>query len=202
MKVNIDEIREVIQEHFTREHPDFILTKRIMEKLTPIVIDGLEKAPLNMSMEEAKPSIDRFLEQNKVINFVKERQPFTEPIPENVINDVKKYFKDFMQNYSILHIYRRSNHPEDRYLYSITAKDTKGEYACWSSWNQSLNSLNHGHYNISSEQECIDLLKSMFTDLTDETDKYGMEASQYENHDSNAEEQKSNIVFMNNRRGR
>lgn len=36
----------------------------------------------------------------------------------------------------------------------LSAKKDDGTYAVWSSWNQELNTLNHGHYNLKATADC------------------------------------------------
>ena len=64
------------------------------------------------------------------------------------------YFKENLPRYTILDIRRHSYHPADHYLYMVKAKKDDGTYAVWTSWNQSTKSLNCGHYDLSSEEDC------------------------------------------------
>lgn len=80
--------------------------------------------------------------------------------------DVKKqvylYFKENLPRYTVLNIRRQSYHPEDDYLYMVSAKKDDGTYAAWTSWNQSTKSLNHGHYNLSSEEDCEKVMDGFY----------------------------------------
>lgn len=196
MKVDIEAIEKIIEEHYAEKRPDLIITKRLLSRLCPIVAEGLEKASDGMTMESAMPFIDDFLEKENIIEFIKERQPNLKPVPGHVVVDLRMYFEDFLPNYTICHIYRKSNYLEDSNLYSVTARNTNGTYSCWSSWNEGTQSLNHGHYNLSSEEDGINILAEYFSDVTDEPDKYGMFRNYFEDFDRAKDGQgmKGNII--------
>jgi len=75
-------------------------------------------------------------------------------VSNQVIENVKNYLKENLPKYTVVEVTRHSNHPDDHYLYHIIAKTqspTWGDtYACWTSWNDSTQSLNFGHYNLDS----------------------------------------------------
>ena len=64
--------------------------------------------------------------------------------------NVQEYFKEHLPNYTVEEVSRHSNHPEDHYLYHVIAKNQNNEYACWTSWNETTQSLNFGHYGLES----------------------------------------------------
>lgn len=68
--------------------------------------------------------------------------------------NVELYFKEHLPKYTVLEIKRKSCHPDDSYLYMVSAKKNDGTYAVWTSWNVETCSLNHGHYNLASAEEC------------------------------------------------
>ena len=71
-----------------------------------------------------------------------------------VKKDVELYFKEHLPQYTVvLEIRRKSNHPDDDYLYMVSAKKSDNTYAVWT-WNESTKSLNHGHYNLKSVEDC------------------------------------------------
>ena len=72
-----------------------------------------------------------------------------------VRKDIELYFKDHLPKYTVLEIRRKSNHPDDYYLWMVSAKKPDGTYAVWNSWNQLTKSLNHGHYGLKSAEDCI-----------------------------------------------
>ena len=71
-----------------------------------------------------------------------------------VLVQVERYFAENLPKYKVLKIRRQSYHPEDDYLYMVSAKKDDGTYAVWTCWNQSIKSLNCGHYDLSSEEDC------------------------------------------------
>ena len=72
----------------------------------------------------------------------------------DVLEQVERYFAENLPKYKVLEIRRQSYHPEDDYLYMVSAKKDDGTYAVWTCWNQSIKSLNCGHYDLSSEEDC------------------------------------------------
>lgn len=78
---------------------------------------------------------------------------------------IELYFKKNLPQYTVLEIRRKSSHPEDSYLFMVSAKKDDGTYAVWSSWNDALQSLNHGHYDLKSAEECERVIKE-YTDDT------------------------------------
>lgn len=199
MKVSEEEIREYIKNHYAEKHTEFHITERILSRLTPIIIEGLEKAPQSISMERADPSIEAFLEKNNILEFVREKQPNTQPIPEQVIHSLNAYFEEHLSGYEICHVYRKSNYQEDGQVYSVTARNGKGEYACWSSWNAVVGSLNQGHYNLPTEADGIHILLDLFNDVTDEPERFGMlhicyEAPMEKCEQTEVQQEKNNII--------
>lgn len=212
MEVTINEVSNVIQSYYNEKYPEFILTKRIMDNLILIVHKGLSNASDSMKMSQAYSSIYDFLEKDNILDFVKSRQPYTLPIPSQVIEDIENYFSVNFPDMHVCHICRKSNHPEEQNLYMVIASNNNGTYSCWSSWNTTTSSLNYGHYNLKSEQEGISILKDLFNDITDEQDKYGLNACEYYNNQMIQEESQQNpadtdlnessIIISNRHRGK
>lgn len=75
---------------------------------------------------------------------------------------VQLYFKKHLPQYTVLEVRKKSCHPDDWYLYMVSAKNNEGKYALWTSWNENSQSLNHGHYNLSSIDECEKLFEEFF----------------------------------------
>ncbi len=71
---------------------------------------------------------------------------------------VADYFRKNLPNFTVLGIVRKSLHPDDSYLYMIVSKKDDGSYAFWDCWNESTQSLNHGHYGIESLDACVKLV--------------------------------------------
>lgn len=85
---------------------------------------------------------------------------------DTIASDVKMqvyfYFKEELPRYTLLDIRRQSNHPEDHYLYMVKAKKDDGTYTVWTCWNQSTKSLNCGHYDLQSEEDCEKVMDEFY----------------------------------------
>lgn len=79
---------------------------------------------------------------------------------------VEFYFKENLPQYTVLEIRRKSSHPDDSHLWVVSAKKEDGTYAIWTSWNESTLSLNHGHYNIKSLEDCEKVIKEYVDDTS------------------------------------
>jgi hypothetical protein len=162
-------------------------------------------------MEETEEAIADKLSAHSTMECLQARQPYLEP----VANDVIESIKDYMTHGSLSHIKpirvsRASNSPEDHYLYFVTAYNTTTDmYACWTSWNQLTQTLNYGHYNISSLADVDELFAERFNDITYEPELYGPKYTQVEidsvenikkneKHDNNAQ----NVNYCIVRKGR
>lgn len=82
------------------------------------------------------------------------------PVPQEVKENVKKYLTE--ENLGeLVDVMRASEHPEDWYLFHVIAR--KGDnYSCWTSWNETTQSLNFGHYNLNSEEGAREICKEFF----------------------------------------
>lgn len=77
-----------------------------------------------------------------------------------VLRHVEIYFMKHLPQYSVLTVSRKSLHPNDGYLYIVSAKNERNNtYAVWSCWNERIQSLNHGNYGIKSLKDCEKLVK-------------------------------------------
>lgn len=79
-----------------------------------------------------------------------------------VRENVELYFKKYLPEYTVLEIRRKSYHPADSYLWMVSAKKEDGTYAVWTAWNESSQSLNYGHYNLKSIEECEKIFKEFY----------------------------------------
>ncbi len=75
---------------------------------------------------------------------------------------VDLYLKEYLPKYTLLEIRKKSCYPNDDYLYMVSAKKEDGSYAFWSSWNERLQTLNHGHYNLQSVEDCEKLFEEFY----------------------------------------
>ena len=73
-----------------------------------------------------------------------------------VKTNIRKYFSESqgLNDFEVIDVRKSSDHPDDSYLFHVIGlnKQTK-EYAVWTSWNKTMKSLNHGHYNLTSFEE-------------------------------------------------
>ena len=75
-------------------------------------------------------------------------------VPENVRNNVNKYFAEGhgLTNYEPLAVGQHRGNGEASYLYIVLGRQIRGEnFAVWTCWNESTQSLNHGHYDLSEQ---------------------------------------------------
>lgn len=72
-----------------------------------------------------------------------------------VVMHIKAYFKSYLPGYSVLEVRRKSFHPDDDYLFMVSAKKNDDDtYAVFTNWNEQTQCLNHGHYNLKSIKDC------------------------------------------------
>lgn len=72
-----------------------------------------------------------------------------------VYKNVRSYFERELKNYEVILV--RQKITED-YLYRVMAQHKiTGEYAVWTCWNETTQSLNFGHYDLTKET-AIDIL--------------------------------------------
>ena len=132
---------------------------------TPSIISMTDAFPLKYI---SSPEDMAFME-----NCIKTHQPNVKPIPTSTIEHIKEYFEENLPQYNLCSIHRKSNHSEDSHLYMVIARKNDGSYAFWTSWNESTNSLNYGHYGLYNYADCEVALNEYFNDITDEIKKYG-----------------------------
>lgn len=103
-------------------------------------------------------------ESNKMIHLLD--SAIMAQVKINVIN-----YLDKNNLGKLVDIMPASEHPDDYYLYHVIAKkpntnkvfhDGEWNYSCWTCYNASTNSLNYGHYNLSSEKEARKICNEMF----------------------------------------
>jgi hypothetical protein len=173
MNFEIGNLQAYIEDYYNQKHPEFIITARIRERISAVIMNN--KNIGNVPKELLEKEITDFLERNNTLKFVKERQPELSLIPIDVVDHVCEYFKQELKNYKVLSVYRKSNYPNDSFIYSVLAQHKNGEYACWTIWNESIQSLNHGHMGIPTMENAMRILKENFNDITGDLEKYGLE---------------------------
>jgi hypothetical protein len=173
MNFEINNLQAYIEDYYKRNYPDFIITSRIKERINTIILNNENIE--NMPSEHLEKEIIGFLERKNTLRFVKMRQPEMSLIKADVVNHVCEYFDKELNDYKVLSIYRKSNYPDDSFLYSVLAQHKNGTYACWTNWNENIQSLNHGHTFIPTLENAMKILKDNFNDITGDTEKFGLE---------------------------
>lgn len=158
-------VKDILTARFSKEPENLLITNGIADAVAKFIIANSYNSP----------SLEEVISGPNIINFIKNNQPFLESIDENVQLDIENYFKgsSSLSKYKVVGIFRASNHPEDKEMYSVIAKKDD-IYACWSSWNERTKSMNFGHYNIASFDDAYHILEENFNDITKEPAKYGM----------------------------
>ena len=76
-------------------------------------------------------------------------------VPESVRKNVDKYFAEGhgLTNYEPIAVGQHRGKGEAEYIYVVLARQIRGgEWAVWTCWNESTQSLNYGHYNLTEQQ--------------------------------------------------
>ena len=149
------------------------ISKRIQDELFNYYKEekGCDECQVGMLLCFAGPKANGNLEGFEIIvedGFISTATYENMDVPEDVKDNVRNYFEDSLPQYVVLDVYHKSNHPEDNYLYMVKAKKNTAltdDYAVWTSWNETTQSLNCGHYNL-SEQQANEVIKEYFNDCT------------------------------------
>lgn len=75
---------------------------------------------------------------------------------------IELYFKEHLPQYTVLEIRRKSSHPDDTHLWMVSAKKSDSTFAVWTGWNELNQSLNHGHYDLQSIEECEKIFEEFY----------------------------------------
>jgi len=76
---------------------------------------------------------------------------------KDAVEHISDYFEKHLPLYTIFEVRRQSYDPDD-YLYMITAQKPDGTFTIWTSWNESIQSLNHG-YDLPNLKLCIKIME-------------------------------------------
>ena len=76
--------------------------------------------------------------------------------------NVEQYFKKHLPEYTVLEIRKKSVYPEDSYLFMVSAIKEDGTFAVWTSWNETSQSLNYGHYNLQTLEDCEKVFEEFY----------------------------------------
>lgn len=195
--LTIDEIKNTVMDGLLENYrSDYEITPRIISTFSSAIKNFIDKGKI----EESIGAIDKVLHSDITKDFVRSKQPLIEKVSDEVIYNVYNYLANSKPALEVYSIARASNVPDDNYLYSVICRDkTDGEFVCWTSWNESTKSLNHGHYNCGDFKNCHKIISDNFNDMTDDIVKYGPDASivmlteeqRQELHDKREEQQNS-----------
>lgn len=190
------EYREQIETFFKENFSQYKLTKANINLLE----EQLETSLNSRSLSE----IFETWTQEPMVKYIKNTQPEISRVGEDVQKNITEYFKEYLSNYIPISVCRCSNHKEDAALYAVVAKNMKNnEIAVWTSWNEKTQSLNRGHYNLTTVEEAEEIIRDNFYDITMEMDKYGPDQSQVEFEVEKAEkEEDNNIINFNEYKSR
>lgn len=183
MEITDENIMKEAEKVFSEHFPELYLTERIKKNLLPILKDGFKRSEDILTEKVVRDSLEEFFSKDRIISFIRERQPNMAEIPASVVSNIKEYMEKYFDSFDVSNIFRKSNHLEDDYLYMVIGRTrpkdnhvTDIKYACWSCYNANTDSLNYGHYNMPNERTCRKLLEEQFNDITDEPDKFGIRA--------------------------
>ncbi len=198
-----EDMRDYIQNFFKQYDAELICTSRVLDSLATTVIKMIDSGQI----VDPQVEVNELLVKDSIINFIKQRIPLVEKVSIDVQESVKAYFEEHLKNFTPMEICRASNHPEDNNLYAVIAKQSNGEYACWTSWHQGRESMNYGHYGLPDREIAFSIIRDNFNDISDEIRKYGPEKSLVTvDTTENIEKQENGkavvVPFVNRSRGR
>ncbi len=168
-----EEMRYNIQNFLKQYDAEMICTSRVLDSLATTVIKMIDSGQIM----DVQIEVGELLVKDSIINFIKQRIPLVDKVSVEVQNSVKAYFEEHLKDFIPIEICRASNYPEDDCLYAVIAKQSNGEYACWTSWHQGRESMNYGHYGLPDKEIAFSIIKDNFNDISDEIEKYGPEKS-------------------------
>ena len=86
-------------------------------------------------------------------------------VEPEIYENIKNYMAENLETYRLVDVQRKSNHPDDHYLYMVIGKKiTNNTYAVWSCWNSSIGGLAHGKYGLNSLTEASKTLDELYND--------------------------------------
>ena len=85
-------------------------------------------------------------------------------VPFSVWENVEVYLEDNLPKYQMIDVFRKSQHPDDHYLYMVIAKNcSNGYYSVWTCWNDMTETLNNGHYMIEDIMDAYQIVVQNYT---------------------------------------
>lgn len=203
-KIKHNEIRDYIEMFYKKYDKSIVCTDRILEALA----NTIHKMFVSDQIK-ALDEVDQLLESEKTVRFIKDREPYIEKVPPDVLEKINAFFRFNLAGFKVLEVCRSSNHKLDKDLYSVIGKQDNGKYACWTSYNAGLNTLNYGHYGLKTEEEAFVVINDNFNDIAGNKDLFGPAVTKIPvtdnitdyNRDQNISG-KENLVSSKNRRVR
>ena len=163
-------IRSLVRSILSEKYPNVIVTNRICSRITDLVRNNIEKG----NMRDDRVTISNYLQDDRLQQYVKRNTPNVSKVPDEVVSHINRYFSENNISAVPVVVLRGSNHPDDSHLYQVVANDrNRDTCSVWTCWNEDKQSLDHGHYGISSPDDALDIVYEYFNDITDEVDKYG-----------------------------
>lgn len=86
-------------------------------------------------------------------------------VSEKVKEMIEKYLVENLPYYTLVKVERKSNHPNDHYLYMVVAQHNNDTYAVWTCFNSETNSMNYGHYGLETIEECEQILNDFYYNI-------------------------------------
>lgn len=116
---------------------------------------------------------------------------------KDVVQHISDYFEEHLSQFTVFEVRKQSYNPDDNYLYMVAAKHKNGNYAVWTSWNESTQSLNQGHYDLSNMKVCAEIMTEYQSTHNTET-LTPLETLQklLIKHDDNLEDSYQQIIFV------
>lgn len=170
-EMNLDEMKQYVKTFYRNFDESIVCTSRWVDILAKTVCQIAKEQRLDNEPQ----CIESLLKKESTLKFIAEREPNVEVVPEVVFTDVVKYFEQYLPHIEPLSICRISNHPQDAHLYAVIGKQKNNNYACWTSWDQKRETMNYGHYDLTSKEVAFSIISEKFNDITDELEKYGPE---------------------------
>lgn len=80
---------------------------------------------------------------------------------QKIVADIKSYFREHLPNYDVVEVRRKSYHPDDAHLFMVAARKEE-TFIVWTGWNESRQTLNHGHYNLANLEACDKVMDEFY----------------------------------------
>lgn len=118
---------------------------------------------------------------------------------KDVVQHIYDYFEEHLPQYTVFEVRKKFYDSEnDDYLYMVAAKHKDSSYAVWT-WNESIHSLNHGHYGLPDMKTCAEIMSEyQNAHDTDDTESTPLECLQklLIKHDDHFEDSYHEILYI------